>query len=196
MLDKETAIKWLTLFNESIQENSSHLNDLDTPIGDGDHGANMARGMNAVIDKINTEDLADASSVFKVSSMQLLSKVGGASGPLYWAAFSGIAKGLKNDDSLAESLKIGLDEVKKRGKSDIGEKTMIDVWAPVITSLENHAPVTEETINEIVKKTEEIQATKGRASYVGERSLGHVDPGACSSGLFFKAMIKSGAVSE
>lgn len=194
MLKKEVAINWLELFNDSIQKNSAYLNELDTPIGDGDHGANMARGMTAVVDKLTTEESTDAADVFKVAAMQLLAKVGGASGPLYWSAFSGIAKGLAKGDSLADSLQVGLDEVKKRGKSDVGEKTMIDVWAPVVMALEKGTSVTDEMIDGFVQATKEIQATKGRASYLGERSLGHIDPGACSSGLFFKAMIQSGAM--
>lgn len=196
MLEKEVAIQWLELFNESIQEKSAYLNELDTPIGDGDHGANMARGMSAVVEKLQTEDVADAAGVFKVASMQLLSKVGGASGPLYWSAFSGIAKALAENDSLTNSLQVGLDEVKKRGKSDVGEKTMIDVWAPVVVALENGTAITDEMIDGYVEATKEIQATKGRASYLGERSLGHIDPGAYSSGLFFKAMIQSGAMTH
>lgn len=196
MLEKETAIKWLNEFNDSIQTNSAYLNDLDTPIGDGDHGANMARGMSAVMDKINTEEFADAASVFKVSSMQLLAKVGGASGPLYWSAFSGIAKGLASDDSLADCLQAGVTEIEKRGKSEVGEKTMIDVWAPVVQTLENGTLLTNEMIDGFVQATKDIQATKGRASYLGERSLGHIDPGAYSSGLFFKAMIQSGAMDQ
>lgn len=193
MLEKDVAIKWLNLFNDKIQENSSYLNDLDTPIGDGDHGANMARGMLAVVETLESKETKDAADVFKISSMQLLSKVGGASGPLYWSAFTGISKGLANKNSLAESLQIGLEEIKKRGKANELEKTMIDVWKPVINALLEEK-LSEENIDEFAEATKGILATKGRASYLGERSIGHIDPGAFSSSLFFKSMIQSGAL--
>ncbi len=190
MMTTEQALKWMELFNEKVQENSNHLNDLDTPIGDGDHGANMARGLKAVMETLETKKPEDAAGVFKAASMQMLSKVGGASGPLYWSAFSGIAKSLKNEATLEEALENGLEEIKKRGKSEAGQKTMIDTWAPVIESLKENN-LTKEKIAEDVEKTKDILATKGRASYLGERSLGHVDPGAYSSGLFFEAMLEA-----
>lgn len=195
-MEKENALKWLTLFNELIQTNKGQLNDLDTPIGDGDHGSNMSRGMLAVMEALETKEVADGAAVFKTASMQLLAKVGGASGPLYWSAFAGIAKNLTNGATLVDSLQAGLDEIKKRGKADVGEKTMIDAWQPLIHLLQENVALTEETINQIVKATKEIKATKGRASYLGERSIGHIDPGAYSSGLFFKALLESGVMNQ
>lgn len=192
MIEKNVAISWLTNFNEKIQANSAYLNTLDTPIGDGDHGANMARGMTAVIETLASKEMLDASEVFKVSGMQLLTKVGGASGPLYWSAFTGIAKGLSAGQSIDNALDSGLNDIKKRGNSDIGEKTLIDVWAPVIKSLSTGERLTDQAIDTFVDATKDLKASKGRASYLGDRSIGHIDPGAYSSGLFFKAMLESG----
>ncbi|CQR24940.1 dihydroxyacetone kinase [Streptococcus varani] len=183
------AIKWMKLFNEKIQEEKDYLSELDTPIGDGDHGGNMSRGMAAVMEELSSKNYETLADVFKTVSMQLLSKVGGASGPLYGSAFVGISKGVENDD-LAAALQAGLDMIVKRGKATVGEKTMVDVWSPVIEDLKND-DLTAEKIDQYVKATEELLATKGRASYVGERSLGHIDPGSFSSGLLFKAMIEA-----
>jgi len=191
-MEKDRAIKWLQLFNDKIQINSDYLNQLDTPIGDGDHGANMARGMAAVIVAFDEKDLEDAASVFKIAAMELLAKVGGASGPLYWAAFTGIGNGLENNQSLVDALSLGLDNMKNRGKAEVGAKTMIDVWQPVIELLTENGRLNDEIIEGFVSDTKDIVATKGRASYLGERSLGQIDPGAYSSGLFFQAMVEAG----
>lgn len=186
------AIKWMEFFNEKIQEEKDYLSELDTPIGDGDHGGNMSRGMAAVMEELSSKNYETLADVFKTVGMQLLSKVGGASGPLYGSAFVGISKGIENDD-LAAALQAGLDMIVKRGKATVGEKTMVDVWSPVIEDLKND-DLTAEKIDQYVKATEELLATKGRASYVGERSLGHIDPGSFSSGLLFKAMIEAEVV--
>lgn len=186
------AIKWMELFNEKIQEEKDYLSELDTPIGDGDHGGNMSRGMAAVMEELSSKNYETLADVFKTVGMQLLSKVGGASGPLYGSAFVGISKGIENDD-LAAALQAGLDTIVKRGKATVGEKTMVDVWSPVIEDLKKD-DLTAEKIDQYVKATEELLATKGRASYVGERSLGHIDPGSFSSGLLFKAMIEAEVV--
>lgn len=192
-MDKTQALEWMSRFNDKIQANKDYLSQLDTPIGDGDHGGNMARGMAAVMDDLQSKSPDTASEVLKIVSMQLLSKVGGASGPLYGSAFMGITKGLAAGDGLADSLQAGLEMIVKRGKAELGEKTMVDVWTPVIARLrEGH--LTAEVITQAVQATKDIQATKGRASYVGERSIGHIDPGSYSSGLLFEALLESGAV--
>lgn len=183
------TIKWMELFNEQIQEDKDYLSELDTPIGDGDHGGNMSRGMAAVMEELSSKNYETLADVFKTVGMQLLSKVGGASGPLYGSAFVAISKGIEKDDLVA-GLQAGLDMIIKRGKATVGEKTMVDVWSPVIEDLKNHN-LTAEKIDQYVKATEELLATKGRASYVGERSLGHIDPGSFSSGLLFKTMIEA-----
>lgn len=186
----ENAIKWMSLFNDKIQENKAYLSDLDTPIGDGDHGGNMARGMAAVMENLDGKDFASADDVFKVVSMQLISKVGGASGPLYGSAFMGLTKSLKAGDGLLKGLQDGLEMIEKRGKAQVGEKTMVDVWTPVLDAL-NQGSLTADMIDQAVEATKDLKATKGRASYVGERSLGHIDPGSYSSGLLFKALLET-----
>ncbi len=180
----------MALFNEKIQSNKDYLSELDTPIGDGDHGGNMARGMAAVMAELTTKEFAKTSEVFKAVGMQLISKVGGASGPLYGSAFIGISKEI-DINSFADSLQAGLDMIIKRGKASVGEKTMVDVWNPVIADVRVNS-LTIEKISNYVQATKDIVATKGRASYVGERSLGHIDPGSYSSGLLFKALLESG----
>lgn len=195
MMKTETSIKWLTLFNEKIQENKDYLSELDTPIGDGDHGGNMARGMAAVMEELATKSPETAADVFKMVSMQLLSKVGGASGPLYGSAFMGIMKGQQAGESLVDSLAAGLDMIQKRGKAEIGEKTMVDIWSKVIDSLRS-GELTQELIDGTVEASKALQATKGRASYVGERSVGHIDPGTYSSGLLFQSLIEAGGLDE
>ncbi|MFU2163544.1 dihydroxyacetone kinase subunit DhaL [Streptococcus pluranimalium] len=186
----ENAIKWMSLFNDKIQENKAYLSDLDTPIGDGDHGGNMARGMAAVMENLDGKNFASADDVFKVVSMQLISKVGGASGPLYGSAFMGLTKSLKAGDGLLKGLQDGLEMIEKRGKAQVGEKTMVDVWTPVLDAL-NQGSLTADMIDQAVEATKDLKATKGRASYVGERSLGHIDPGSYSSGLLFKALLET-----
>lgn len=188
-MNTQDAQAWMARFNDKIQANKDYLSQLDTPIGDGDHGGNMARGMAAVMAELTSKTPASPAEVFKIVSMQLLSKVGGASGPLYGSAFMGLSKSLTAGDSLVDSLQAGLDLIQKRGKAQLGEKTMIDVWVPVLDSLRANA-LTQTVIETAVASTKDIQATKGRASYVGERSIGHLDPGAYSSGLLFSALLE------
>lgn len=193
-MEIKDAINWMEFFNKKIQANKDYLSELDTPIGDGDHGGNMSRGMAAVIEEVHAKTFSKPSEVFKTVGMQLLSKVGGASGPLYGSAFMGISKVI-DDSSLLESLEEGLAMIIKRGKADIGEKTMVDVWTPVIDDIKTHA-LSLDKLNAYVESTKDIVATKGRASYVGERSIGHIDPGAQSSAYLFEALIETGAAYE
>ena len=188
-MDAGLAKKWMLLFNEKIQANKDYLSELDTPIGDGDHGGNMARGMAAVVENLEGKDFANSAEVFQVVSMQLLSKVGGASGPLYGSAFMGIMKAEKEDTSLADAVQAGLDMIQKRGKAVPGEKAMVDVWSGVVTARQK-GELTKETIHTLVEATKDMKATKGRASYVGERSIGHIDPGSYSSGLLFESLLE------
>ena len=189
-MDAALAKKWMLLFNEKIQANKDYLSELDTPIGDGDHGGNMARGMAAVVENLEGKDFTNSAEVFQVVSMQLLSKVGGASGPLYGSAFMGIMKAEKEAASLADAVQAGLDMIQKRGKASVGEKTMVDVWAGVVEAIRREE-LTKETIRALVESTKDMKATKGRASYVGERSIGYIDPGSYSSGLLFEALLEA-----
>lgn len=191
-MDAARAKKWMQLFNEKIQNQKDYLSDLDTPIGDGDHGANMVRGMAAAVESLAAKDFASAAEVFQVVSMQLISKVGGASGPLYGSAFMGMAKAEKDGKDLSGVIQAGLDMIQKRGKAVPGEKTMVDVWSGIPVSLQS-GELTHEKIGSLVEATKDLKATKGRASYVGERSIGHIDPGSASSGLLFEALLETEA---
>ncbi|HFR3411921.1 TPA: dihydroxyacetone kinase subunit DhaL [Streptococcus suis] len=188
-MDVRTALAWMTRFNEKIQANKDYLSELDTPIGDGDHGGNMARGLAAVMTELDGKEFASADQIFKIVAMQLLSKVGGASGPLYGSAFMGLSKASQAGAELASMLQEGLDMIQKRGKAELGEKTMVDVWTPVISAIREEK-LTPNLIQEIVQATADTLATKGRASYVGERSVGHIDPGSYSSGLLFESLLE------
>ncbi|HHV3252931.1 TPA: dihydroxyacetone kinase subunit DhaL [Streptococcus agalactiae] len=192
-MEVKTAIEWMHTFNQKIQSNKDYLSELDTPIGDGDHGGNMARGMTAVIENLDNNEFSSAADIFKTVSMQLLSKVGGASGPLYGSAFMGITKAEQSESTISEALGAGLEMIQKRGKAELNEKTMVDVWHGVIEAIEKNE-LTEDRIDSLVDATKGMKATKGRASYVGERSVGHIDPGSFSSGLLFKALLEVGGV--
>lgn len=194
-MDTTKTLAWMTLFNEKIQANKDYLSDLDTPIGDGDHGGNMARGMAAVMEELAGKEFAGSGDILKIVSMQLLSKVGGASGPLYGSAFMGIMKAQQSGQGLADSLAAGLEMIQKRGKAEVGEKTMVDIWTVVIDAVRT-GTLSQELIDQTVEASKDIQATKGRASYVGERSLGHIDPGTYSSGLLFSALLEAGGLDE
>ncbi|MEY8700311.1 dihydroxyacetone kinase subunit DhaL [Streptococcus ferus] len=192
-MNVETVLQWMSLFNQKIQQNKDYLSELDTVIGDGDHGGNMARGMAAVMAELDGKTFDSAAAIFKIVAMQLISKVGGASGPLYGSAFMGMSKSFQVKDELLPALKAGLEMIQKRGKAVAGEKTMADVWLAVIEDLEKQQ-LSQTSIDEAVLRTKEMLATKGRASYLGERSVGHIDPGSYSSGLLFKAMLEAGVL--
>ena len=187
----EQVKKWLELFAAEVNDNKAYLSELDTPIGDGDHGANMARGTTEMVAALADKQPETLSDVFKVAGMTLISKVGGASGPLYGSAFIGMAKAAGSSDDLVTVLKAGLDGIQKRGKAAVGEKTMVDMWAAAIDALENNE-LTAEKISAIAAATKDTKATKGRASYLGERSIGHLDPGTISSQYLFETLLKAG----
>lgn len=191
-MDRDTAVKWMTLFNQEVQAQKDYLSQLDSPIGDGDHGANLARGMAAAIDTLEQDPPLDAAGVFKAVSMALISKVGGASGPLYGSAFMGMMKAEQDGQGLEQVLQAGCDMIEKRGHASPGEKTMVDVWRPVVKAL-GDGQLTQQVIDQAVLSTKDVLATKGRASYVGDRSIGHIDPGSYSSGLLFKALLEAEA---
>lgn len=186
-LTAEMARKWLILFNKKIQEKQDYLSNLDTPIGDGDHGHNMARGMTAVVAALN--DNQTLQEVFKATAMALISKVGGASGPLYGTAFMEMAKTAATSDQLSDLLSVGLAGIIKRGGAQVGGKTMVDVWTPIVTEIQKGS-LTKIEIEEFVMATADLLAKKGRASYVGERSIGQIDPGCQSSGFLFESLLE------
>lgn len=187
--------KALQLFKEKIDKNKNYLSELDTPIGDGDHGNNMARGMDAVSESLESKDPETVQEIFKITAMALISKVGGASGPLYGTAMMEMAKASATTSDVVPILEAGLAGIEKRGNSQPGEKTMLDEWAPAIEAIRN-GRLTEKGLESAVEATKEIAATKGRASYVGERSIGHIDPGAMSSMYFFQSLMEAGVFDE
>ncbi|KYC71838.1 dihydroxyacetone kinase subunit L [Bacillus coagulans] len=196
MLTAETATDWLHRFAEKINENKAYLSELDSAVGDGDHGSNMARGVAAMEEKLEAGGFATVQDVLKTAAMALLGKVGGASGPLYGSALIAMAKQAgENEQDVAAIVKAGLEGIQKRGKAEKGEKTMVDVWIPACEALASGS-LTKEAIQSAVEATKEMKATKGRASYLGERSIGHLDPGAVSSGYLFEALLEGGILDE
>ncbi|HJE15902.1 MAG TPA: dihydroxyacetone kinase subunit L [Lapidilactobacillus dextrinicus] len=190
MFTPENTNKWLQNFAEKIETNHAYLSELDTPIGDADHGNNMVRGIEAMklgLDKLTNPTLQD---VFKTTAMALISKVGGASGPLYGTAFLEMAKQSATTTEPATLLSAALSGIKKRGGAIVGDKTMVDVWEPLVAKITTNE-LTREDIDTSVEATKDMQAKKGRASYLGERSIGHIDPGAMSSGYLFTALIET-----
>ncbi len=203
MATKETVLKFIDIFGDKMQEHRQALTDMDQAIGDGDHGINMSRGMKAVAEK--REDLAqkNIADLLKDVGMTLVSKVGGASGPLYGTAFlkaSMVCKDKEelNAQDLSDILKALKDGVVTRGKATVGEKTILDALVPAIEAydkaLEEQKPAKEAMLEaekaafEGVEYTKTIIATKGRASYLGERSIGFQDPGATSMAYLIQSI--------
>ena len=185
---------WLSAFTEKIDENKSYLSELDTPIGDGDHVNNMGRGVTAYMEAFQQDPPTTISETFKILSMAMISKVGGASGPLYGSAFMNMMKATKELDTidsvtqLGEIIEEGTKGIQARGKAQAKDKTMLDVWIPVTEALKKNQ-LTKETIEQAKEHTKNLVAKKGRASYLGERAIGHIDPGAASSALFFETLL-------
>lgn len=185
---------------DKIISNKDYLTELDQAIGDGDHGINMARGMEVVKTKIAAlPDDATVPDILKQIGMALVSSVGGASGPLYGTAFLRAAGAWGKENNLnafRQALEAGVKGIQDRGKAVAGEKTMLDALIPAMDALTEAMDVgkdQKDALNAMVKAAEEgmehtrtIIATKGRASYLGERSLGHQDPGATSSTIMLK----------
>lgn len=189
-LTKELLAEWISRFYEKIQNNKGYLSDLDAAIGDGDHGNNMARGMQAVTESLEKNETADATQSLKLIAMALISKVGGASGPLYGTAFLEMAKASNDTKDLGELLQKALSGIEKRGGAQPNDKTMVDVWNKVVSKADDSS-LTNADIESAVESTKDMVAKKGRASYLGERSVGHLDPGAVSSGYLFEALLEA-----
>jgi len=201
-VDAPAVTAWLREFARLVEANKDLLTELDSAIGDADHGTNMHRGMTAVLQVVETEELGSPAAVLKRTGMTLVSTVGGASGPLYGTAFlrmstaAGDAATLDGQD-FAKMLRAGLDGVVARGKAVAGDKTMYDAFAPAVEALESvlaDGQPLSEALQAAVRAAEEGRAAtepmiarKGRASYLGERSAGHQDPGAASVTLLMVA---------
>ena len=173
--------QWMKLFAEKIEANKAYLSDLDTPIGDGDHGNNMARGMVAVQEAFKSKNPTDVTSALKLVAMSLISKVGGAAGPLYGTAFLEMAKLSTSTNDLGLLTEAAVNGIKKRGGANAGDKTMVDVWLVAVPALKENS-LTAKQIEEAVQSTKDMEAKKGRASYLGERS----------SGYLFQALLEAG----
>lgn len=204
-VSKEKIIKWLEKSAEVIQKNKDYLTQLDSDIGDADHGVNMARGFNKVAEKLPSIAGKDIGNILKTTGMTLISSVGGASGPLYGtffirAANAGNGKEALDAINLCAMFKAGVDGILQRGRPNLGDKTMFDAWAPALDAMQAALSNGSDTLTIVeagaaaieqgMKDTIPLQAKKGRASYLGERSIGHQDPGATSSCLIFKMLFE------
>lgn len=189
-LELTNAEQWIKLFTSKLDENVSTLNELDTAIGDGDHGTNMERGAKAVKEALDKQTPADLSALFKTTAFAMIQKVGGDSGPLYGTAFLDMSKAAKDEADLAKLVQVGADGIKRRGQSDVKMKTMIDVWQPVADDL-SAGPLTADQVDQALQSTKGMVATKGRASYLEEKSVGHLDPGSQSSAYLFDSLIEA-----
>jgi phosphoenolpyruvate---glycerone phosphotransferase subunit DhaL len=204
----EDTVRWINRMAAVLHENREYLTQLDSPIGDGDHGINMDRGFKAVMDKLPTVANMDIGSILKTVGTTLVSTVGGASGPLYGTAFlrAGMATSGKNElyeADVVHMLEAALEGIKARGKAQPGEKTMVDALTPAIAAMkeaeQQNVSMSQmlhrgsEAAEAGMKATIPMLATKGRASYLGERSIGHQDPGATSSWLMLKALADTSA---
>jgi len=183
----------------SINENESAITALDQEIGDGDHVVNLERGLNALFTERESFVGLDWASAYKKIGMTLMSKVGGASGSLFATLFLAMSKHAENGENFAESYVTGVEAMKLRGKSDAGEKTMLDVLIPVAEYLDSttaeNVPLTEilQTVKTValegMASTRDMVATKGRASFLGQRSLGVIDAGASSCQIMICAIV-------
>ena len=182
----------MSLFAEAIAEHRQELARLDTAIGDGDHGTNMARGMEKAVEQLSAGEHADAGAVLKTVAMTLISTVGGASGPLYGTLFLALGSALAGQDEIglpdyAAAWRQGVEGLQARGKAVPGDKTMVDALVPAVqalaqaTELDGGLRAAAAAAEEGMHATTPLVARKGRASYLGERSAGHQDPGATSS---------------
>ena len=202
-ISKDKLIAWLEKLSGVMTDNRNFLTELDAAIGDADHGINMDRGFGKVLETLPSFRDKDVGTILKTVGMTLMSSVGGASGPLYGTFFmkAGMAlDGKKEIDApgLVAFLEAGIQGILQRGRPEQGDKTMYDVWAPVLETVEagvDGGATVEDALAGAVKAAEKgvqdtipLQARKGRASYLGERSIGHRDPGAMSSCLMIRAL--------
>jgi dihydroxyacetone kinase-like protein len=206
MITKDQIVRWLEKTAAVLEENRSYLTELDSAIGDADHGINMHRGFKKVMEKLPTVADKDVGNILKTTGMTLISSVGGASGPLYGTFFmrSGMAMAAKEElsnDDLFKLLQAGVEGVLQRGRPNLEDKTMYDAWAPAMEAMQKALSAGKGTVEILetavaaaeqgMKNTIPLQARKGRASYLGERSIGHQDPGATSSYLILNALLET-----
>ncbi len=204
-LDAAWARRWIELAAADVAEQRDYLVDLDRAIGDGDHGENMDRGFKAAVEALGQAQPASVAEVLKTVAKTLMSTVGGAAGPLYGTAFLRASKAAGDGEldgaGVAAVIAGALEGIQARGKATTGEKTMVDAWTPALeaarTAAESGsdpAAVLEAAATAAesgATATEPMRATKGRASYLGERSIGHLDPGAVSTSLILRAAVRA-----
>ncbi|MDU7041979.1 MAG: dihydroxyacetone kinase subunit DhaL [Actinomyces sp.] len=204
-LDAAWARRWIELAAADIAEQRDYLVDLDRAIGDGDHGENMDRGFKAAVEALGQAQPASVAEVLKTVAKTLMSTVGGAAGPLYGTAFLRASKAAGDGEldgvGVAAVIAGALDGIQARGKATTGEKTMVDAWTPALEAARaaaesgsDPAAVLEAAATAAesgAAATEPMRATKGRASYLGERSIGHLDPGAVSTSLILRAAARA-----
>jgi len=204
MVTQAQILQWLQVFATQIEQNKEYLTELDAAIGDADHGINMDRGWKKVSSQLPNLADKDISSICKTVSMTLISSVGGASGPLYGTWFLRASTAVAGKQELTEPdilglLQAGLEGVLQRGKAQPGDKTMLDVLSPAVAAFgeavsegKNTREALQKTLavaEQALKDTTPMLAKKGRASYLGERSIGHQDPGATSAYLMLQSLL-------
>ncbi|MGW0995995.1 dihydroxyacetone kinase subunit DhaL [Streptomyces sp. NPDC002520] len=198
MLDADFFRRWMTATAASVDREAERLTDLDSAIGDADHGSNMQRGFAAVLTTLEKEAPATPGAVLTLAGRQLISTVGGASGPLYGTLLRRTGKALGDaaevsEAQLAEALRAGVDGVMALGGAAPGDKTMVDALVPAVDALGDGFAAARSAAEEGAVATTPLQARKGRASYLGERSIGHQDPGATSSALLIAGLEEAAA---
>ncbi len=204
MVTRDDIVEWITLVAQVLAENKEYLTKLDAAIGDADHGINMDRGFTKVMSQLPSVQDKDIGSILKTVGMALISSVGGAGGPLYGTLFmrAGMAVGGKyelTDEDLVALWQAAVDGVIQRGRAQPGDKTMVDALLPAVEAMKQALSEGADTVTILergvaaaekgMKDTIPMLAKKGRASYLGERSIGHQDPGATSSYMILKAML-------
>ncbi len=193
--DTETLIAWLRCIQERLAQERAELDHLDAEIGDGDHGSNLSRGFAKVAEKLGGRVSESPGALLKEVAMTLISTVGGASGPLYGTFFLETAKAMGASATfsaaeLGRCLKSGVAGIQRLGKASAGDKTMLDALIPAVDVLASQGDVTAaaQSAQDGLAATTPLQARKGRASYLGVRSVGHADPGAASAALLFACL--------
>jgi len=206
MVSKEQIIQWIQAIALVLEQNKDYLTELDAAIGDADHGINMNRGFQKVITQLPSVADKDIGSILKTVSMTLISSVGGASGPLYGTMFlrasTAVAgKSELTDEDMVALLQAAVDGIIQRGKANLGDKTMLDALSPASEAFKQavaNGASTQEALQQAVTAAEEgmkntipLVAKKGRASYLGDRSANHQDPGATSAYLILKTLLET-----
>ncbi|MFH9201329.1 dihydroxyacetone kinase subunit DhaL [Streptomyces anulatus] len=198
MLDTDFFRRWMTAVAASVEREANHLTELDSAIGDADHGSNLQRGFTAVTEVLEKDAPATPGAVLTLAGRQLISTVGGASGPLYGTLLRRTGKALGDDDEvtqdqLARAFAAGVAAVGQLGGAQAGDKTMLDALLPAAETLATSFDGAANAARAGAEATVPLQARKGRASYLGERSIGHQDPGATSSALLVEALAATAA---